>query len=125
MSTPKATIGQIKRALINQAGIIPLAAQELGMTRQSLHERVNKRPDLKAFAKALTEEVKGVARDNIMSAILSGDLKTSRWYLERVAKDEFGNSVGVRLGDDVIADIIRQVADVGGAAGLRKLADGL
>lgn len=49
----KATDAAIKRAMKKHDGLFSLAAADLGISRQGLHERVNANPELFAFAQEL------------------------------------------------------------------------
>lgn len=118
---------KLKEALIAADGNMAVAARELGISRQSVHERVRKDVKLSAVVDALQNgaeiTLREISKSNVAKAILGGDLKTSQWYLDRRDAD-FRPNVGVRLDDAAIQAFVDGVAEAGGVDALRKIAGG-
>ena len=95
------TNAQIIVALRKNAGILAHAAADLGVTRASLSNRVNRDPELQA-ARHEQEDIVGDAAEGIvMTAILKEkDKVMARWYLEHKEKRR-------GYGDDLTPDTIR------------------
>lgn len=126
MGPKKATNAQIKAALAKHAGIVYLAAKELGMARQSVHERISSSPELKAWAENLREEIYDVVDGVIMEAVTplidketgkrirEPDLTTVRWFADRhMRKRGYGTQVEAthKLDDEALGAL---VASLGG-----------
>lgn len=84
---------QVIEALRKNGGVISLAAQALGVRRQSLSERVNANPALKAARDEADEDVTDIAQAVVVEAIVKGkDRKLAQWWLERRGRNRgFGN----------------------------------
>ena len=81
------SIAEVKAALTKHAGLLSPAAAELGIARQSIHERVVGSPELQAHLHDIEEGLLDEAESVIHEAINEHrDTKTARWYLERKAK---------------------------------------
>lgn len=74
---------QLKAALKKNLGVISLAAQELGVTRQAVHGRVNRSPELQAWIADIEETMLDAAEAVIKEAVAKKDRQTTRWFLER------------------------------------------
>lgn len=60
-----------------------MAAAELGITRQSVHERVRNSERLQAARIDIDETILDVAEGVMWQGILDKDLPTTRWLLDR------------------------------------------
>ena len=96
------SVTQVKAALKKHCGIVVRAAEELGITRQALHARIDRSKPLQAFVREIELDVLEHALGNIHDAIVNQkDIKTSRWYAERKAKHlGFGTHLAAQIGFD-------------------------
>lgn len=67
------------------------ACLHANITTTTLYAYCQKHPDFTDRKEQLKNRPKMQAKMNVMNAMRDGDVKTSTWYLERKAKDEFGN----------------------------------
>lgn len=116
-----ATEAQCEAALRKHSGIVSLAAKEIGVSRQALHQRIERSDRLQAalldIDEATLDEAEGVIVDAI---VVKRDVSTARWYAERKGKKRgFGTSGEIRLPLDQIKEIARSF--VGNIDGARKL----
>lgn len=139
------TKAKLRGALIRHDGVQARVAEEFGVSRSAISQRVRADPKLQALVHDHLEGIKDLAEGTIFlevkaeaaAALAAAKIveeggtpttiepKTSKWFLERKAKDRgWAGSVGVRLDDDAIADFVDQLAEKGGAEALRKLAGG-
>ena len=77
------TIKQIEAALCQADGQPSLAARDLGISRQAIHERIHSSPRLQAVMEEIRAEMLELAEGNIAKALRAGDMAVTRWYLER------------------------------------------
>ena len=84
---PKLTYEKVKEALILHNGIVLYAAKACGVARYTLYKFMDAHPDLKEIRANATEELIDIAENRVLEAIEKGELKTVRWYLERLGKD--------------------------------------
>lgn len=68
-------------------------------TLRSILERI---PELEEELKSLKDSPKALAIKNIHAKMNEGDVDTSKWYLEKKMKEEFGNKV---LNENINIDI--------------------
>jgi len=57
--------------------------------KQALYDYCNKNPEFRDRKEALKNKPKMKAKMNVLEKINNKDIDTSKWYLERKAKDEF------------------------------------
>lgn len=67
----------------------------------ALYEYCNKHPKFKERKEQLKDSPAIKAQINIVNAINAGDEDTSKWYLERRAKDEFSTKQDIGLSGSV------------------------
>lgn len=69
----------------------------------TLYHYQEKHPEFIQRKEALRKKPTLTARRNITKAVDSGDLDSSKWYLERKAKEEFskGDTLAVSVSDDL------------------------
>jgi hypothetical protein len=117
---------QVIAALKATRGLKSMAAGKLGITRQTIQNRVNRNADLQLLIKELREHTGDIAESNVAKAIDAGDFQASRFYLETQCKDRgYGKSVNATVS---IADeqLIALVGAFGGdPAKLRAFRDAL
>lgn len=77
---------QIKAALKKNAGVFSFAADELGVTRQAVSQRVARSPELQAWVRDIEERLLDVAEGGVAKKLIAGDGSTQRWYLELKGK---------------------------------------
>lgn len=80
MTARKATIGQIEAALRKHAGIKSLAANELGVTRAAIQQRVDASPHLQQVIRDVEDRVGDVCEGHIIKDVNKGDKQMCRWY---------------------------------------------
>lgn len=121
------TVAEVMMALKKNANVPARAADALGITRQSLCERIANSDELKAFRLDLDGTVNDAARSIVLTEIIKKkSVKVAQWWLER-RDPEFKNrsAVEARLPDDQIMLIVRGVSAAGGLKGLRDLREAM
>jgi hypothetical protein len=78
---------RVKAALPRHAGNISAAAQALHMSRQALHARVQRSPELQTAARDAREQIADIADSKIVQSIKRGDMATVRWFADRQMRD--------------------------------------
>jgi hypothetical protein len=78
---------RVKAALLRHAGNITGAAQALHMSRQALHARVQRSPELQTAARDAREQIADIADSKIVQSIKRGDMATVRWFADRQMRD--------------------------------------
>jgi hypothetical protein len=71
----------VKAALKKTNGRIALAAAKLNMSRQALHDRVNRNPELRTFLSDLDELIIDTAENVIFTAVRNGSDANARFLL--------------------------------------------
>lgn len=87
MSVSGLTVAKVEAALRKYHGIVTQAAEACGVARPTLYNFMKKHPELKEIRDDLDETLLDVAESNVIGALQSNDMKTTRWYLERKGKD--------------------------------------
>lgn len=77
---------QLRAALKKNAGVYVLAANELGVTRQNVSQRVARSAALRAYVEQIEEEVGDAAEAVIKDAIIQKDRRMARWYAQTKLK---------------------------------------
>lgn len=122
MPAKRFTIAAIAAALRKHGGLIPRAADELKTSRQSIHERIDRSPELKAVLLEIEEDMKTDARGAISDALKAKDMPTVRWFAERKMRDEgFGTKIETAIDAGQIERIAEAIAKSGGLAALRAI----
>ncbi len=83
----KVSIKQIVEALLNTGGIVAPAADILGITRQSLGERIEKHQKLQDAKNEAKEIINDLAEGKYIKKINEGNLKAMNRWLDVHAKD--------------------------------------
>jgi Bacterial regulatory protein, Fis family len=78
----KATDAMVRAALKKTNGRISLAAAKLNMSRQALHDRVNRNPELRTFIADLDELIVDTAENVIFTAVKNGSDVNARFLLQ-------------------------------------------
>lgn len=114
---------ECEAALRRNAGIIALAAKDIGISRQGLHERVSKSEHLQRVRQEIDETNLDAAESVIMEAIVrKKDVATARWLAERKGKQRGYTTraeVEGRLADDQIEALVLALG--GDPEALRRL----
>jgi hypothetical protein len=108
------TDAELKAAIKTRGGVLSLAAADLGVTRQTVHGRVQASEELQAFVREVEAEVLDAAEGVIMTSIEKGDGPMARWFLERKGRERgYGTRTETehRIADDQLEAI---VASLGG-----------
>jgi hypothetical protein len=90
------------------------------MTRQGLHDRLNKSEDLRRALEEIREELRDMARGNIFKALREGDYAMTRFYAERQMRDEYGPRVKVE-GDTAAIERLADAIASGGESVIRAV----
>src|SRR5471032_2121685 len=102
------TIKQIEAALRDNDGHPSLAARELGVSRQVIHERINRSPVLQTVVSDIDSELLEIRLGQITKAMRAGDMATVRWFMERKGRDiGYGKKSEVIMSDAQIEAIVR------------------
>ncbi len=116
--TKRTSLAEVEAALIKAKGIPALAAQELGLTRQTVWERIQKNPRLQKAIATLEATILDAAQSVILNTLtaesVAKDKKlashNARWLLERKgAHLGFGTKVEGRLADDQVEAILQRL----------------
>ena len=75
------TINMMKAALKKNAGVMSLAARDLGLDRSSVSERISKHPELQEWCRQIDQEMGDAAEAVVKKDIIGGEVKTAKWYL--------------------------------------------
>lgn len=67
----------------------------------TLYDYCQKNPHFSERKEALKEDTKARAKQVVRMAILNNDPRVATWYLERKAKNEFGNSTKLEIPEPV------------------------
>lgn len=103
---------QLEASLRKNAAILTLVAEELGTSRQNVHQRVNRSPHLQAVIREVEEKLLDLAEGQVAKAIQKGQGPTVRWYLERKGKARgYANKTEVSFDEGAVEAI---VAGLGG-----------
>ncbi len=85
---------QLIAALRKWGGIKALAANECGVTRQTMHDRVERSPKLQAMIKEIEEETLDLGEGHIVKGVREGDKDYVRMYMtQKGRKRGYGNKV--------------------------------
>ena len=88
----KFTKDEVIAAIPGTGGLISHIAKKLGATKPTIYAYMKRWPEV---AQAVEDEIASIsdkAERVIFDAIISGDITTSKWYLERVRRDRFSHS---------------------------------
>ncbi len=80
------SIAQIEAALRKAAGRPTAAARLLGISRQAMHDRIARTPHLAEVVFDIEETLLDQAESVVWRALRAGDLKMTKWVLERRGK---------------------------------------
>lgn len=113
--TKRTTLVQVEAALIKNQGIPYLAAQELGITRQSVCERIERNPRLQRAIADVEATILDAARAVVQQTLTAPDKRlashNARWLLERKGRHlGFGPTFEARLADDQIDTILSKMS---------------
>ncbi len=131
--TKRTSLAEVEAALIKGKGLPALAAQELGLTRQAVWQRIQKSERLQKAIATLDATILDAAQSVILNTLTAeGVLKdkklashNARWLLERKgAHLGFGAKVEGRLADDQIDAILSKLSPEQLAAALVALRGG-
>jgi hypothetical protein len=104
-------VAKLEEAFINGASDVE-ACFFAGIHKQSLYDYQKLNPDFADRKEALKDQTKFQAKKNVKAKIDEKDIETSKWYLERKAKDEFSSKSDHALtdGEGKPLNMIPQVA---------------
>ena len=98
---------QLIAALRKWGGIKALAANEVGITRQTMQERVEKSPKLQAVIKEIEEETLDLGEGHVVKGVREGDKDYVRMYLtQKGRKRGYGNKVETSLDEAQLEAIV-------------------
>ncbi len=99
-----AVLGKL-RALFTIGVSDDLACEVVGIHRDSLYSYQKEHPEFLEEKKLLKQNPIISARKNVVAAIKRGDMHTTRWFLERRCKEEFGKTVDVTSGGEKLTGL--------------------
>lgn len=100
-------IGPIKSALTKHRAIVSRAADELGITRQSLAIRIQDSLELQQHVRDVHEMTMDMTEGVIFKSLEAGDAAMARWYAERKGKSRgYGHQTAIELTDESLERII-------------------
>lgn len=122
-----ATDTEVMLALKKNANVVSRAAEHLGITRQTLWERIENNDELKSFRASLDATVNDAAKSIVLHEILKKkSVKVAQWWLER-RDPEFKTrtAVDARIPEDQMVTIIRGLSGTGGLPALKKVREAM
>lgn len=87
MGQIKLTVKKVAEALMRHHGILSKAAEACGTTRPAIYRFIEKHPELEEVREEATSTLLDVAEGHVASEVNRGEMKTTRWFLERKGKD--------------------------------------
>lgn len=97
---------EIKEALLKNKGIISYAAQELGMSRDTLDNRIRRNPELKETCKQAREIIIDEAEKGLFNKIASEEWGAIEFVLRRLGRIRgYGDVQDVNMNANVQADV--------------------
>lgn len=84
----------LEQAFLRDLNVSQIACY-LNVSRQTIYNWQEEFPELFDRLEGLRNQATVWAKDNILHAIEKGDLNTSKWYLEKKEKADFGNSLDI------------------------------
>ena len=104
-------------ALTATDGMVSAAAEALGVARQTIHQRIQRSPELQAHQTRIAEACLEWAEGAIRSAIKNKDMATVRWFAERKMRHMgYGTRVENSIDTAQLDRIIEAIAACGPAA---------
>lgn len=91
----------LEQAFLRDLNVSQIACY-LNVSRQTIYNWQEEFPELFDRLEGLRNKATIKAKDNILNAINKGDINTSKWYLEKKEKADFGNSIDITTGGDKI-----------------------
>lgn len=83
----KLTLKKATQALMDHCGNLSKAAEACDVSRRAFYAFVDKYPELEEVREEAKNILLDVAENNVTKDILRGEMKTTRWFLERMGKD--------------------------------------
>ena len=93
-------VNNLERAFMDGASNIE-ACTRAGISRTIFYRWLKENPDFADHIEELRSIPTGKARQNIVDSIKDGNIDSSRWYLERKAREEFGNKAEIGINASV------------------------
>jgi hypothetical protein len=81
-------VGKLKEAFLNDCNVVQ-ACRYAGIHKDSYYNYIKENKEFSDEIELLRNDLKLKSKFNIAKKIKEGDLDTSKWYLERRAKNEF------------------------------------
>jgi hypothetical protein len=89
---------EIKKALLDNSGLISPAAKQLGLERQSLEHRLKTNPELKAWRVTCVEDAKDKAESKVQEAIDKSEPWAIQFFLKTQGRDRgYGDELAVNV----------------------------
>lgn len=73
------------------------------VTAKDIAEWIKDNPEIGNLKAMLEADLRSAAKLTVADAIKDGDVKTSKWYLERKAPDEFSTKASIEFENAVVA----------------------
>lgn len=83
----KLSVKKVAEALMKHHGVLSQAAEACGCSRRALYVFIEKNPELEEVRAEARDGIMDVAENHIHTAVKIGDMKTVRWFAERMGKD--------------------------------------
>ncbi|HWI05563.1 MAG TPA: hypothetical protein VNT52_17285 [Acidimicrobiales bacterium] len=77
---------EVTNALETSGGVIGYAARKLRCSRTALYNFIARHPELEDVRTQAREAILDTAEHNVIAAVKGGDLKVSRWLLDRLGR---------------------------------------
>ncbi|QJD54383.1 DNA-binding protein [Aminobacter phage Erebus] len=121
MASQKLSIKKVTEALMLHSGIILKTAEACGVTRKALYKFIEDHPELEEVREQARDCLLDVAEGHVASEVKRGEMKTTRWYLERMGRNRGYVTRVEETGKDgapiEFGTVTRQVIDPTGGEG--------
>lgn len=121
------TLLEIIEALQRRMGLIGAAAKDLGVTRQSLEQRIKRSPTLQQVCTDIRQSALDICEGVVMRhAVVDGDPGSAKWLLDRLGKERgYSRRTEVTGKDGAPIDLNQAIEDLNDdqALLLRRLID--
>lgn len=96
-------VGAWKNGLSNQEAAYRASKVGEHITAKDIAKWISDNPEIGNLRAMLELDLRSAAKMTVADAIKDGDVKTSKWYLERKAADEFSTKASIEFENAVVA----------------------
>lgn len=112
----KLSVTKAEKALREHRGILSKAAEACGVSRKYFYKFMEDYPELEEVRAEASDELLDIAEANVVQELERGEMKTTRWFLDRKGKDRGYTTRQEQTGRDgeplVPHSVRREIVDV-------------